>query len=87
MRGGITCNGKEVRGLQPVVSLRRCNSGPREADLNHRESSSVFFADLALKQDDFGSILPEYSAGGVSMKRNENGRTWPAIISGEQISN
>ena len=33
----------------------------READLiivNHH----LFFADLALKQDDFGSILPEYSA-------------------------
>jgi ATP-dependent DNA helicase DinG len=32
-----------------------------EADLiivNHH----LFFADLALKQDDFGSILPEYSA-------------------------
>src|SRR5258707_10291192 len=33
----------------------------KEADLiivNHH----LFFADLALKQDDFGSILPEYSA-------------------------
>src|SRR5438105_15265224 len=33
----------------------------QEADLiivNHH----LFFADLALKQDDFGSILPEYSA-------------------------
>jgi len=38
-----------------------CISGAKDADLiivNHH----LFFADLALKQDDFGSILPEYSA-------------------------
>jgi len=41
--------------------VTRMHQRARDADLiivNHH----LFFADLALKQDDFGSILPEYSA-------------------------
>ncbi len=55
-----TCTG------QKCPEFNRCfvtlmHQRAREADLiivNHH----LFFADLALKQDDFGSILPEYSA-------------------------
>ena len=55
-----TCTG------QKCPEFRRCfvtamHQRAKEADLiivNHH----LFFADLALRQDDFGSILPEYSA-------------------------
>jgi len=53
----------------------------KEADLiivNHH----LFFADLALKQDDFGSILPEYSAVVFDEAQRDGGRRsdyfWPA---------
>ena len=55
-----TCTGKrcpEFDGCFVTAMQQRA----READLiivNHH----LFFADLALKQDDFGSILPEHSA-------------------------
>jgi len=50
----------EMRSLQRVL-CHRMHQRAKEADLiivNHH----LFFADLSLKQDDFGSILPEYSA-------------------------
>jgi len=80
MRGGIRAR-KEVRGLQPVFPYGDATAG-READLiivNHH----LFFADLALKQDDFGSILPEYSA--VVFDEAHEMETWPAIISGDRF--
>ena len=55
-----TCTGQKCSSFNPcfVTGMHR---RAKEADLiivNHH----LFFADLALKQDDFGSILPEYSA-------------------------
>ena len=55
-----TCTGKKCPQFAQCF-LTAMQSRAREADLiivNHH----LFFADLALKQDDFGSILPEYSA-------------------------
>jgi ATP-dependent DNA helicase DinG len=55
-----TCTGKKCPQFEQCF-LTAMQSRAREADLiivNHH----LFFADLALKQDDFGSILPEYSA-------------------------
>ena len=55
-----TCTGKKCPQFEPCF-LTAMQNRAREADLiivNHH----LFFADLALKQDDFGSILPEYSA-------------------------
>ena len=55
-----TCTGKKCPQFGQCF-LTAMQSRAREADLiivNHH----LFFADLALKQDDFGSILPEYSA-------------------------
>ena len=54
-----TCTGQKCPSFNPcfVTGMHR---RAKEADLiivNHH----LFFADLALKQDDFGSILPEYS--------------------------
>jgi len=43
-----------------------------DADIVHRKSPFVFFADLALRQDDFGSILPEYDA--VIFRRSSRNR-------------
>jgi ATP-dependent DNA helicase DinG len=55
-----TCTGKKCPQFEQCF-LTAMQARAREADIiivNHH----LFFADLALKQDDFGSILPEYSA-------------------------
>ena len=55
-----TCTGKKCPEFDQCF-LTRMQTRAKEADViivNHH----LFFADLALKQDDFGSILPEYSA-------------------------
>ena len=55
-----TCTGKKCPQFEQCF-LTRMQTRAKEADLiivNHH----LFFADLALKHDDFGSILPEYSA-------------------------
>jgi ATP-dependent DNA helicase DinG len=55
-----TCTGKKCPDFYQCF-LTTMQQRAKEADLiivNHH----LFFADLALKQDDFGSILPEYSA-------------------------
>jgi ATP-dependent DNA helicase DinG len=55
-----TCTGKKCSEFNQCF-LTAMQQRAKEADLiivNHH----LFFADLALKQDDFGSILPEYSA-------------------------
>lgn len=55
-----TCTGKKCPRFEQCF-LTAMQARAREADIiivNHH----LFFADLALKQDDFGSILPEYSA-------------------------
>jgi ATP-dependent DNA helicase DinG len=55
-----TCTGKKCPEFGKCF-LTQMQNRAKEADLiivNHH----LFFADLALKQDDFGSILPEYSA-------------------------
>src|SRR5713226_756572 len=55
-----TCTGQKCPEFSTCF-LRAMHQRASEADLiivNHH----LFFADLALKQDDFGSILPEYSA-------------------------
>ena len=56
----------DLCGGQKCAEFQRCfitamHQRAQEADLiivNHH----LFFADLAIRQDDFGSILPEYSA-------------------------
>jgi ATP-dependent DNA helicase DinG len=55
-----TCTGKKCPHFDECF-LTRMQTRAKESDLiivNHH----LFFADLALKHDDFGSILPEYSA-------------------------
>jgi ATP-dependent DNA helicase DinG len=55
-----TCTGKKCPQFEQCF-LTAMQNRAREADIiivNHH----LFFADLALKQDDFGRILPEYSA-------------------------
>src|SRR5208282_5421509 len=55
-----TCTGKKCPEFEQCF-LTKMQNRAKDADLiivNHH----LFFADLALKQDDFGSILPEYSA-------------------------
>jgi ATP-dependent DNA helicase DinG len=55
-----TCTGKKCAQFDQCF-LTGMQQRAKEADLiivNHH----LFFADLALKHDDFGSILPEYSA-------------------------
>jgi ATP-dependent DNA helicase DinG len=55
-----TCTGQKCGDFNDCF-LTAMHGRAREADLiivNHH----LFFADLALKHDDFGSILPEYSA-------------------------
>jgi ATP-dependent DNA helicase DinG len=55
-----TCTGKKCSEFERCF-LTQMQNRAKEADLiivNHH----LFFADLALKQDDFGSILPDYSA-------------------------
>ena len=55
-----TCTGQKCPDFQHCF-VTAMHQRAKEADLiivNHH----LFFADLALKQDDFGSILPEYSA-------------------------
>jgi ATP-dependent DNA helicase DinG len=55
-----TCTGKKCPEFEQCF-LTKMQMRAKEADIiivNHH----LFFADLALKQDDFGSILPEYSA-------------------------
>jgi ATP-dependent DNA helicase DinG len=55
-----TCTGQKCPSFQPCF-VTGMHQRAKDADLiivNHH----LFFADLALKQDDFGSILPEYSA-------------------------
>jgi len=55
-----TCTGKKCPDFSECF-VTAMHTRAREADLiivNHH----LFFADLALKHDDFGSILPEYSA-------------------------
>jgi len=55
-----TCTGRKCPEFEQCF-LTAMQTRAREADLiivNHH----LFFADLALKQDDFGQILPEYSA-------------------------
>jgi ATP-dependent DNA helicase DinG len=55
-----TCTGQKCPEFSRCF-LTRMHQRAREADIiivNHH----LFFADLALKQDDFGSILPDYAA-------------------------
>ncbi|HWZ98172.1 MAG TPA: ATP-dependent DNA helicase [Candidatus Dormibacteraeota bacterium] len=55
-----TCTGRKCPEFEQCF-VTKMQQRAAEADLvivNHH----LFFADLALKQDDFGSILPEYSA-------------------------
>jgi ATP-dependent DNA helicase DinG len=55
-----TCTGQKCSSFDPCF-VTGMHQRAKDADLiivNHH----LFFADLALKQDDFGSILPEYSA-------------------------
>ena len=55
-----TCTGQKCPSFNPCF-VTGMHQRAKEAHLiivNHH----LFFADLALKQDDFGSILPEYSA-------------------------
>jgi ATP-dependent DNA helicase DinG len=55
-----TCTGKKCPQFEQCF-LTAMQTRAKEADIiivNHH----LFFADLALKQDDFGQILPEYSA-------------------------
>lgn len=55
-----TCSGQKCPQFNPCF-VTGMHQRAKEADLiivNHH----LFFADLALKKDDFGSILPEYSA-------------------------
>jgi ATP-dependent DNA helicase DinG len=55
-----TCTGKKCPQFEQCF-LTAMQARAKEADIiivNHH----LFFADLALKQDDFGSVLPEYSA-------------------------
>jgi ATP-dependent DNA helicase DinG len=55
-----TCTGKKCPDFERCF-ITRMQQRAAEADIiivNH----ALFFADLALKQDDFGSIIPEYSA-------------------------
>jgi len=55
-----TCTGQKCANFNQCF-VTQMHQRAKEADLiivNHH----LFFADLALKQDDFGSILPEYSA-------------------------
>src|SRR5215472_542572 len=55
-----TCTGQKCPSFNPCF-VTGMHQRAKQADLiivNHH----LFFADLALKQDDFGSILPEYSA-------------------------
>ncbi len=55
-----TCTGQKCPSFNECF-VTQMHQRAKEADLiivNHH----LFFADLALKQDDFGSILPEYSA-------------------------
>ena len=55
-----TCTGQKCPEFKQCF-ITTMQQRAKEADLiivNHH----LFFADLALKQDDFGSILPEYSA-------------------------
>jgi len=55
-----TCTGQKCPQFNECF-VTAMHQRAKEADLiivNHH----LFFADLALKQDDFGSILPEYSA-------------------------
>ncbi len=55
-----TCSGQKCPEFQQCF-VTAMHQRAKEANLiivNHH----LFFADLALKQDDFGSILPEYSA-------------------------
>jgi len=55
-----TCTGQKCPDFRECF-ITTMQQRAKEADLiivNHH----LFFADLALKQDDFGSILPEYSA-------------------------
>ena len=55
-----TCTGQKCPSFNPCF-VTGMHQRAKEADLiivNHH----LFFADLALKQDDFGNILPEYSA-------------------------
>jgi ATP-dependent DNA helicase DinG len=54
------CNGQKCPEFQQCF-ITAMHQRAQEADLiivNHH----LFFADLAIRQDDFGSILPEYSA-------------------------
>jgi ATP-dependent DNA helicase DinG len=55
-----TCTGQKCASFNECF-VTQMHQRAKDADLiivNHH----LFFADLALKQDDFGSILPEYSA-------------------------
>src|SRR5207244_205340 len=55
-----TCTGQKCPEFQRCF-VTAMHQRAKDADLiivNHH----LFFADLALKQDDFGSILPEYTA-------------------------
>src|SRR5690242_17039149 len=55
-----TCTGKNCPSFNPCF-VTGMHQRAQEADLiivNHH----LFFADLAIRQEDFGSILPEYSA-------------------------
>jgi ATP-dependent DNA helicase DinG len=55
-----TCTGQKCADFQQcfVTAMHRRAKEANLIIVNHH----LFFADMALKQDDFGSILPEYSA-------------------------
>jgi ATP-dependent DNA helicase DinG len=55
-----TCSGKKCPEFNQcfITAMQQRAKGADLIIVNHH----LFFADLALKQDDFGSILPEYSA-------------------------
>ena len=72
------CTGKKCAEFQNCF-ITAMHQRAQEADLiivNH----ALFFADLAIRKDDFGSILPEYQRW-CSTRRTRS-RMWRAIISG-----
>jgi len=78
-----TCTGKKCPEFEKCF-LTQMQNRAKEADLiivNHH----LFFADLALKQDDFGSILPEYS--GVVFDEAHEMEDVASDYFGQQISN
>src|SRR6201998_556935 len=78
-----TCSGQKCPEFNQCF-VTAMHQRAKDADLiivNHH----LFFADLALKQDDFGSILPEYSAVGFDEAHERE--TVASDYFGRQISN